>query len=167
MLKWLKQDLAENDAEWTFVFYHVPTFNIGGHGSSWGQEDVLPILEEHEVDFVITGHSHLYERFVPIGPPGKKPIIHVVTGGGGAPLYAPMSSPILAAGVGAAEHHFCVFDVASGRCEMTVKRPDGSILDRLLLVKENGVYQEDIMAAALATREAQEMAHASRQPEAE
>ena len=162
MLQWLQQDLAENDAEWTFVFYHEPTFNIGGHGSTWGQEDVLPILEQHGVDFVIAGHSHLYERLLPIGPPGKKPIIHVVTAGGGAPLHSPVASPILVGGIGTAEHHFCLFDVASGRCEMTVKRPDGSILDHLLLVKENGAYQEDIMSAAVGTREAQEVAEESR-----
>ncbi|MHC4479706.1 MAG: purple acid phosphatase family protein, partial [Planctomycetota bacterium] len=64
MLAWLEDDLARSAARWTFVMYHRPTFNVGGHASTWGQEDVLPLLERHGADFVITGHSHLYERFV-------------------------------------------------------------------------------------------------------
>jgi len=158
MLDWLRADLAQNRADWTFVCYHEPTFNIGGHGSRWGERDFLPVLEEHGVDFVVTGHSHLYERFVPIGPAGKKPLIHVVSGGGGAPTYPAVPSPILAGGIGQSELHFCVFYLDGDRCEMVAKGPDGAVLDRLSLVKRAGTYQEEVLAAALDTQTARHMA---------
>ena len=37
MLDWFKKDLARNKAEWTFVVYHEPSFNVGGHESLLGQ----------------------------------------------------------------------------------------------------------------------------------
>jgi hypothetical protein len=160
MVAWLDEDLAASDAEWKFVCYHTPTFNVGGHASTWGREDVLPVMEKHGVDFAFYGHSHLYERFLPIGPAGGKPIIHVVTGAGGAPLYAAEPSPILAGGIGRSELHFCVMDVDGNRCTMTVKRPDGTVIDSLALVKTDGRYQEEVMAQAIDTRTAEASAFA-------
>jgi len=162
MLEWLEADLSSSRAEWTFAAYHEPTFNIGGHGSTWGREDFLPVLERHGVDFVLTGHSHLYERFRPIGPAGMKPIVHIVTGGGGAPVYPARPSPILVGGIGRSELHFCVFEVEGNRCDMTVKRPDGTVIDRLSLVKSNGLYQHEVMADAIETQRAERMAFAFR-----
>ncbi|MHC4591730.1 MAG: metallophosphoesterase [Planctomycetota bacterium] len=159
MYEWFEKDLSANDAKWTIVFYHEPTFNVAGHGSTWGRDDFLPLMERHGVDFVITGHSHLYERCLPIGPAGQKPIIHIVTGGGGAPLSSELPSPILAGGIGSGEAHFCVFDVDGSKLQMTVKRPNGSVLDELSLVKEDGKYQEEVMALALDTEEAKQVAH--------
>lgn len=157
MLRWLRRDLASHRSDWTFVAYHTPTFNVGGHGSAWGRDDFLPLLESRGVDFVITGHSHIYERFLPIGPAGAKPVIHIVSGGGGAPLYEVMPSPVLAGGIGSSELHFCVFEVNGDKCDMTVKRPDGSVLDRLSLVKRGGRYQREVEAAALDTRAADQL----------
>jgi len=157
MLRWLKRDLAERHAEWNFVFYHIPTFNVGGHTSDWGRDDYLPVFESAGVDFTLTGHSHLYERFLPIGPAGKKPVIHIVSAGGGAPPYEVRPSPILAGGIGRSELHYCVFEINGNRCDLAAKRPDGSVMDSLSLVKEGGVYQADVMAAAFETEKAKRL----------
>jgi len=158
MVKWLEDDLAGHaSADWTFMFYHTPTFNVGGHRSKWGQEDVLPLLESHGVDFVITGHSHIYERFLPIGAAGKKPIIHIVSAGGGAPDYGVSPSPILAGGIGKVGLHYCVFEVNGDKCDMTAKRPDGEVWDRLSLVKKDGSYQPEVQAQAIETAAAERM----------
>jgi predicted phosphodiesterase len=153
-LAWLERDLAARRGDWTIVTYHRPTFNVGGHASDWGADDLLPILERHEVDVVITGHSHLYERFVPIGAEGKRPVIHVVSGGGGAPFYEVRPSPLLEGGIGYAGLHFCVFDVEGHRLVMTVKKPDGGVLDRMELVKVGGRFQPEVHAKAVDTVEA-------------
>ncbi|MEK7767643.1 MAG: metallophosphoesterase, partial [bacterium] len=149
-LVWLREDLAASrGAEWRLVIYHQPTFNIGGHASDWGASDLQPILEEYEVEIAITGHSHLYERFVPIGRPGKRPTIHVVSGGGGANTYEVRPSPLLEGGIGHSVLHYCVFDVEGSRLVMTVKHPDGKVLDRMELVKTGGRYQPEVMAKAV------------------
>ncbi len=165
MRQWLEKDLEDTESTWTLVAYHVPTFNVAGHGSSWGREDILPVLERHGVDMVLNGHSHLYERFRPIGPPGGKPLIHVVTGGAGAPLRPARPSPLLVGGTGHSLLHYCLFEVHGNRLRMTVKEPDGSVVDRVRLVKNDGVYQEEVMNAAVSTGRAIELLKGDAGPE--
>ena len=154
LVTWLDRDLAASKAAWTIVVYHEPTYNVGGHGSAWGRDDVLPVLMKHGVDMVVAGHSHLYERFVPIGPAGKKPTIFVVSGGGGARLYGARPSPLLVGGEGKAVLHYCVFEVEGNRLRMTVRTPDGEEIDRLDLSKNEGRYQDEIMKQAVTPEEA-------------
>ena len=153
MLEWLREDLAASDAEWTFVSYHHPTWNVGGHASRWGRGIFWPVLEKNGVDVVLAGHSHLYERFRPVGPRNGKPIIHIVTGGGGAPLYDAIENDLLEGGTGHSVLHYCVFVVAGNELAMEVRTPDGSVIDEMKLVKENGRYQKEVMERALVTGE--------------
>ena len=68
MLTWLREDLDATDAQWVVAYWHHPPYSKGSHDSdSVGQliemrENVLPILEAHNVDLVLAGHSHIYER---------------------------------------------------------------------------------------------------------
>lgn len=166
MLEWLKKDLEKNKSAWTMLALHVPVFNIGGHGSTWGHDDVLnkesfiDVMEKGGVDIVICGHSHLYERFVPIGPKDGKPIIHIVSGGGGAPVYGIKPGPILASRkgtqrIGVKERHYCLFKIKGNRLEMEAKTADGKVFDTLVLEKnKKGLYQEEIMSQVVDTQTA-------------
>lgn len=68
MLTWLRQDLAASAQDWTIVFFHGPPYSKGSHDSDGEpalvrlREQVVPVLEEHGVDLVLTAHSHNYER---------------------------------------------------------------------------------------------------------
>lgn len=73
MVQWLKQDLLQNQQEWTIVFFHHAPYTKGSHNSDNPfpfidfelpemREQVLPILERFGVDLVLCGHSHSYER---------------------------------------------------------------------------------------------------------
>jgi photosystem II stability/assembly factor-like uncharacterized protein len=72
MLTWLASDLAATDQEWIVAFWHHPPYSKGGHDSDNPEgaqfqlqemrENVLPILDAHGVDLVLSGHSHSYER---------------------------------------------------------------------------------------------------------
>ena len=67
-VQWLKLDLAANDKKWTIVYFHHPPFTMGSHNSDTEdelrliRENVVPILEQYDVDLVLSGHSHDYER---------------------------------------------------------------------------------------------------------
>ena len=84
---WLDADLsaAHENATWTIVFLHEPPFSSNAaHGSSARvQQAFVPLFEKHHVALVIAAHDHSYERFAPING-----VTYVVSGGGGAELYA-------------------------------------------------------------------------------
>lgn len=72
MAKWLEEDLAQTDKPFIIAAFHHPPYSDGGHDSddehdSGGRmakirENIVPILEKHDVDLVLSGHSHDYER---------------------------------------------------------------------------------------------------------
>ena len=70
MSDWLVQDLQQNDKEWVVVYMHQPPYSKGSHDSDGlielvmkaVRENYLPILDSFNVDLVIGGHSHVYER---------------------------------------------------------------------------------------------------------
>ena len=83
--EWLENILAINDdAGYIFVFFHPPFYSIKAsrvgdaiaRRTFWGD-----IFERHGVTAVFNGHDHHYHRAF------HKGIHHIVTGGGGAPLY--------------------------------------------------------------------------------
>lgn len=152
MLDWLDADLSAARADWIVAAYHEPTYNVAGRGSTWGREDVLPVLEKHGVDVVLSGHAHVYERTRPIGPVGRKPLIHITSGGGGGPSYTVSPSPIVVTNHSGLHH--CLFSVEGNRLEMVARTPEGKELDRFVLVKTDGAYQREIMATALTTEQA-------------
>jgi len=68
MLSWLESDLQATTADWIIAFWHHPPYSKGSHNSDTEsnmidmRSNVLPILENHGVDLVLSGHSHSYER---------------------------------------------------------------------------------------------------------
>ncbi len=68
MLNWLESDLQSNTNNWTIVYFHCPPYSKGYHDSdvdsdmTFMRQYVNPILENHKVDLVLSGHDHDYER---------------------------------------------------------------------------------------------------------
>lgn len=88
------------------VFFHHPVYSSGPHGGSIVErptgvlrERWMPMFRRQRVQLLITGHEHLFEHWVErYRDSGRaRRIDHVVTGGGGAPLYAYRGSPDLRA----------------------------------------------------------------------
>lgn len=65
---WLKQDLALNTKKWTVAYWHHPPYTMGSHNSDTELDldsvrtYFVRILERNNVDLVLCGHSHSYER---------------------------------------------------------------------------------------------------------
>lgn len=142
--KYSERVLQATKAPWKIVMVHNPMFNVGGHISSWGHRYYLPLFHKAKVDMVIAGHSHIYERFKPIMPSNTKdanPIVHITTGGGGAPLTTSVGHPALAAY--ARTNHFLVFEATRtnivGRCYDI----NGQLLDEFEIVKPDGKYPQN------------------------
>lgn len=89
---WLDADLSASNLPWKIVYMHRPPYSSGNHGSDTTLRNKLaPVLERHQVQLVLTGHDHHYERMVP-----QNGVAYVVTGGGGRGTYSTGSSSFTA-----------------------------------------------------------------------
>lgn len=86
------------------VFFHHPPFSSGPHGgarvepqAAWIRAVWMPLFRQHHVRLLLTGHEHLYEHWVEwyTDSSGTYRIDEIVSGGGGAPIYAYNAQPDL------------------------------------------------------------------------
>jgi hypothetical protein len=88
--KWLAKDLSDYRKPCTIAYFHRPLFSTGVHGASLGMRRLWDILYANNVDLVLSGHDHDYERFLPQTPSGAKDsvrgITQIVAGTGGGAL---------------------------------------------------------------------------------
>jgi 3',5'-cyclic AMP phosphodiesterase CpdA len=87
--RWLDQALASSVAPWKIVAFHHPVFSCGEYsGVAEMRRQLAPLFERRDVDLVLSGHDHNYQRFGP-----RNGVTYVVHGGGGAGLYPLRSCP--------------------------------------------------------------------------
>ncbi len=75
-LEWLEQDLKNNKQDWTIIYFHYPIYTKGSYDSDSNtgfnlpifnlRNLLVPIFDKYQVDIVLTGHSHIYERSKPL-----------------------------------------------------------------------------------------------------
>ena len=92
MLRWLEEDLATNPKTCTFAYWHVPLFSSGSeHGNGPSVKPIWDALYAADVEMVVNGHEHNYERFAPQDPNGvadtERGIREFVVGTGGISHY--------------------------------------------------------------------------------
>ena len=64
--RWLRADLAADDARCTLAYMHHPHFSSGNaHGGSPAVRPLWQALEADGAELVLAGHDHDYERFAP------------------------------------------------------------------------------------------------------
>lgn len=89
--EWLRAELSGRRSPCTAVYWHRPLFSSGRNGDNPDMRDLWRTLYEFDVDLVINGHDHTYERFAPQDPDGRpdpqRGIRQFIVGTGGAPLY--------------------------------------------------------------------------------
>jgi hypothetical protein len=75
---WLQEKLSESDAPWKIVYFHVPPYSSGLHGSNdwmrWPYKD-------WGATAVLSGHDHDYERLL------INDLVYFVNGLGGGAIY--------------------------------------------------------------------------------
>jgi hypothetical protein len=101
---WLDKRLGElrGTVDFVVVFFHHCAYSTSTHASDGGVRDAwLPLFTKHQVDLVINGHNHVYERTdaikggavgkaIPVGAstdPTRDGIVYVTAGGAGKDLY--------------------------------------------------------------------------------
>jgi hypothetical protein len=104
--EWVKGQLEGLDRQryrHILVYCHHPAFSSGPHGGARIEAPTaairaryLPLFRQHRVRVFFSGHEHLFEHWVERyeDSAGRQyRLDHVLTGGGGAPIYAYRGDP--------------------------------------------------------------------------
>lgn len=151
-LAWVAKQLEGLDRRrypHVIALFHHPPLTTGPHGGPLVERQAqllrrvyLPLFRAHHVRMTITGHDHLYDHFIEHyeDRAGTHRMDHIVSGGGGAPIYSYRGEQDLKAyaavappqavrvehpmrpGVQQADnpHHFVIFEVDGDRIWLQV-----------------------------------------------
>lgn len=137
--EWVREQLRSPRKRFTLAAFHHGPVTSGPHGkrgedgtfNEWPLDQarrfLMPLFEMYGVDLVLNGHDHLYERSQVNG------VYYVVTGGGGAPLYAINSSENPYQQVAVSAHHYSAIDMTPTSLTLTAIGVDGDILDSFVI----------------------------------
>jgi len=76
--RWLEEELAKSNSKWKIAYFHHPLYSSGAaHGSEVDLRTIIePLFIKYNVNVVIAGHEHFYERIKP-----QKGIAYFTAGG--------------------------------------------------------------------------------------
>jgi len=120
---WLVNDLtARQSKKWLIVAFHTPPYSSSTHGSALNVRNALcPLFTQYGVAVVFNGHDHDYERSYVNG------VYYIVTGGGGAPLYANRYNSWTQ--FSASQYHCCKVVINKSSLTLEAIQPNGGVLD--------------------------------------
>lgn len=133
-LAWLENDLAATDRPWKVAVYHRSPFSSGGeHGSDLAVRSAFaPIFERYGVQLSISAHEHIYERTKPQQTTSTgSPVVYVVSGGGGGPLYPAGASSFTA--YSASRYHYVRGAASDCTLALDAVGTDGVVFDTATL----------------------------------
>lgn len=136
-------DALESDerksATWTFVYAHHPPYTeywTNYYGDADVQNHLVPVYEDYDVDMVLNGHTHSYER-------GEKEHVHyLVSGGGGGNLddyFVDYEHVTFSSG----KHHFTRIDVDGDELVVSATDEFGDQIDRFVINKFSQVAVDE------------------------
>jgi acid phosphatase type 7 len=91
-VEWLRADLEASEARCTLAFWHAPRFTSGEkHGGTADVQALWQVLLDRDVELVLSGHEHFYERTAPLDARGRvdeeNGVRQFVVGTGGGHFY--------------------------------------------------------------------------------
>lgn len=137
---WLDEALGGAGDRCRVVFFHPPVYSHGKYIPEKYEPQremlawIVPLLDRHEVELVLCGHNHMYERTRPlrngqIMPEGQG-TIYVTSGAGGANLAnAQLPMPDTIAAWNDREHSFTIVDISSDTIGLRQIGKSGRVLD--------------------------------------
>jgi hypothetical protein len=108
-LAWLQAQLAKSETAWKICYFHHPLYTSGRYTSGARALRLVlePILVDGDVDVVLSGHEHFYQRVTP-----QHGIWYFISGGAGSLRKSDITpSPLLARGFDT-DYHFMMMEVS-------------------------------------------------------
>jgi len=136
-IAWLTEDLQSSQHRpWRVVFFHRPPYSSGlEHGSDLVVRQAFSTLfERYNVQLVLNGHEHSYERSVPwreSTDTTRQAVTYVITGAAGAGLY-PIGRSAWTA-FSRSIHHYVRATVSTTDLTLTTVDVSGNVIDSFRL----------------------------------
>lgn len=108
-LAWLQQQLKQSETAWKICYFHHPIYTSGRYsaGARVLRLAMEPIFVEGDVDVVLTGHEHFYERLQP-----QHGVSYFISGGAGSLRKGDIRpSPLTARGFDT-DFHFMLMEIS-------------------------------------------------------
>ena len=147
---WLDQALAASDARWKFVVHHHPPYSSdeNDYGDTWTgrgsrgdlrARQLTTLYDRYDVDMVLNGHIHSYERTWPIegGKAVDDGAVYTITGGGGGGLETPGPVRPDFNNTVRRGHHYCMVRVNGGTLEFFAYDLDNRLFDHMRIEKKS------------------------------
>jgi hypothetical protein len=139
----LRDAHEEPSVKWIVAYFHSGFYTHGDHA---GRKDLLdlwgPYFDEYDVDLVLSGHNHSYERSKPMrdGEVSEAGTTYVVNGTGGSGHYGfRHDEPPEWTAFRDADHYGPVrLDFSEERIRGEYVALDGSVVDEFEIVKRDG-----------------------------
>jgi hypothetical protein len=108
-LAWLKDELKSSGSTWKIAFFHHPLYTSGRYrvGARALRSALEPLLVEGDVDVVLSGHEHFYERLKP-----QRGISYFTSGAAGAIRIGDLRESALTARGFDTDNHFMLMEIS-------------------------------------------------------
>ncbi len=125
-LRFLDDTLDSTDATWRIIAVHHPPYSAGYQGSSLEVRETLAhYVDRGDVQLVLSGHDHDYQRSVPIDG-----VTYVVSGAGSGTRRTGEDD---FTAVAYSWHHFLDIAIAGDQLVLRAVGQDGSVFDEVVL----------------------------------
>ena len=131
-LTWLREQLAASGTAWKICYFHHPIYTSGRYraGARALRLVLEPILVGGDVDVVLAGHEHFYERLQP-----QRGISYFTSGGAGSLRRGDiMPSTVHARGFDA-DYHFMLMEVSGNELFFQAISRTGETVDAGVIVR--------------------------------
>ena len=147
---WLLSTLSANvDKTWKVVFFHKPfytepthTADMHGYWNTWWKA-----FDDYGVDLIFNGHTHNYQRTVPInrnvsttsavnnyGSCTNSGRCQIVSGRAGAPSYGAGSAWFIEKSTG--DLNFVTVEITGDSCNIVARNSSNTVIDSFMLIKD-------------------------------
>jgi hypothetical protein len=125
-LAWLRAELAQSGTAWKICFLHHPIYTSGRYraGARPLRLALEPIFIDGDVDVVLAGHEHLYERLVP-----QHGITYFTSGGAGSLRRGDLRPSSLTARGFDQDYHFMLMEVSGDELHFQAISRTGETVD--------------------------------------
>lgn len=132
--EWLFAEItnpAWQEADWRFLLLHQPPYSAGWpgyHGDDFIRKIIDQYAESAQIDFVLSGHSHCYERLTKNY--GDQQTHFIILGGAGGGLEPPEDSDYPKMDTIIKAHHYGLFKMGKEQVDLQIIGLEEKILDQ-------------------------------------